>query len=128
VDSNSCLTMNCLNNMTTANENIGDVEIPLTETGITPLLPEIKQPLLKADNAELPPWMVKMVRRQDFLNRRYERAHNQFAKAYNDFLFAIDDINSESDTKFTFKQAVEEFQGHIADEGAVEEDDDNDED
>lgn len=77
-----------------------------------------------------PAWMVKMVRRQEQLNKRYELAHSQFATAYNDFLATIDEINIEHGTDFSFSQAVTEYQGYFAEDAfdEVEDDDEDDED
>jgi len=78
----------------------------------------------------LPAWLTKMVQRQQSLNKRYEFAHGQFATAYNDFLNAIDEINAEHGTEFTFQQAVTEYQGFFANDAPdeVEDDDEDDED
>jgi hypothetical protein len=69
--------------------------------------------------------MVKMVQRQQTLNKKYEFAHGQFAAAYNDFLAAIDEINIEHGTDFSFQQAVTEYQGFFAND-APDEDEDED--
>lgn len=124
--SNSYMETNSLNNTEVATVPITDVEIPLTETVpivVEPTIIPEQKPLEKKENVELPPWLNKMVKRQDFLNRKYEYAHDLFAKAYNDFLSAIEDINSENDTHFTFHQAASEFKGYMAPEIFEDEED-----
>ena len=75
-----------------------------------------------------PAWMLKMIQRQQTLNKRYEFAHGQFAAAYNDFLAAIDEINMEHGTDFSFQQAVTEYQGFFANDAPDEEDDEDEDD
>lgn len=108
---------------------ITEAEIPLTEevsiTTVAPTEPPIQ--MIQSGNAELPPWLKKMVKRQDYLNEKYEHAHALFAQAYNDFLQSIDEINFENDTRFTFHQAVKEYGGHWAADALSEmEEDDED--
>jgi len=86
------------------------------------------KPTVPTSVDELPLWMKKIVRRQSILNKKYEFAHGQFATAYNDFLSAIDEVNSEHDTEFTFEQAVEEYGGMFANDAPDEVEDDDDED
>lgn len=81
---------------------------------------------VKEPPAPMPLWMVKMAQRQQSLNKRYEFAHGQFAQAYNDFLMAIDEINAEHGTEFTFQQAVTEYQGYLANDAPEEMEDEED--
>jgi len=79
----------------------------------------------------LPPWLAKIVQRQGVLNRQYEAAHDKMVEAYNDFLSAIDEINEDYGTEFTFEQAAAEFQGEFAfplSDNAPPEDEEDDED
>ena len=78
----------------------------------------------KKPKSNLPPWLEKMVKRQDSLNEMYEVARGQFAQAFNKFLNYIDNINYSYGTEFSFQQAVEEYKGDIAD--VPDEDDDDD--
>ena len=97
---------------------------------IIPSKAEVK-PTTRQTAEPLPSWLTKMVHRQKTLNKKYEFAHGQFAAAYNDFLAAIDEINIEHGTDFSFQQAVTEYQGFFANdalEDAEDEDDDDDED
>ncbi len=92
------------------------------------VIPQATKPAVRP---AMPLWMVKMVHRQKTLNKKYEFAHGQFAAAYNDFLAAIDEINIEHGTDFSFQQAVTEYQGFFANdalEDVEDEDDDDDED
>lgn len=109
--------------------DVAEVEIPLTveiPIQVAPTAPPIQQSQRQPENAELPPWMMKMLKRQDFLNQKYEHAHALFAQAYNDFLSSIDEINFENDTRFTFHQAVKEYGGHFAADALIDEEDDED--
>lgn len=82
------------------------------------------QPIEKPKEVEeLPIWLQKMVRRQELLNKRYERARGEFAQAYNDFLMIIEETNDKYGTNFTFQQAIEEFGGDFADDAPGEDDD-----
>ncbi len=92
---------------------------------IIPSKAEVK-PTTRQTAEPLPSWLNKMVQRQQSLNKRYEFAHGQFAQAYNDFLMAIDEINAEHGTEFTFQQAVTEYQGFFAND--VPDDDEDEED
>ena len=74
----------------------------------------------KVDN-DIPEWMLKILRRQNLLNKRFELANSLFAQAYNDFLSSIQDINGEYGTDFSFDQAVKQFAGEYIDEGNIEE-------
>ncbi len=77
--------------------------------------------VLPTDTAEeMPDWLRKMVRRQQSLNKRYEDAHGQFANAYNEFLSTIEEINEQHGTTFSFQQAVTEYQGMFANDGIIE--------
>jgi len=76
----------------------------------------------KSEVEELPPWLQKMVCRQELLNKKYEKAHEEFAESYNECLMNIEEINDKYGTNFTFRQAAEEFLGEFAD------DDDGDDD
>lgn len=102
---------------------ITEAEIPLTQEVSATVNPSQSSQI--DNSAELPPWMKKMVKRQDFLNRKYEHAHALFATAYNEFLDAINEINFEHDTQFTFGQAVTEYQGRYAADALPEEDDED---
>jgi len=96
------------------NETVPVVVIPQAVT-VKPTTPTQK-----------PAWMVKMIQRQQQLNKKYEFAHGQFAAAYNDFLAAIDEINVEHGTDFSFQQAVTEYQGYFANDVPDEVEDDED--
>ncbi len=94
---------------------------------IIPSKAEVK--LTTRQTAEpLPSWLTKMVHRQQSLNKRYERAQGQFASAYNEFLMAIEEINEQHGTNFSFQQAATDYQGLFADGGTMDEDDEDDED
>jgi len=71
-----------------------------------------------------PVWLKKMIRRQQSLNKKYERAHGEFAQAYNEFLMTIDEINSEHGTEFDFQQAANEYDGLFANDASGETDED----
>ena len=73
----------------------------------TQVMVESKTEMLK----DTPNWLIKLVLRQDQLNRRYEKAHSKFAAVYNDFLSAMDEINAQFGTSFTIEQSLTEFQG-----------------
>ncbi len=93
---------------------------------IIPSKAEVK-PTTRQTAEPLPSWLTKMVQRQQSLNKKYEFAHGQFAAAYNEFLAAIDEINIEHGTDFSFQQAVTEYQGFFANDAPDEvEDDDED--
>jgi hypothetical protein len=81
----------------------------------------------KAPSPDFPAWIIKLLKRQDQLNKRYEKAHGKFAEAYNEFLVAVAEINEQSGTNFTLEQAMTEFQGEYAD-CACDDDEDEDED
>ncbi len=73
-------------------------------------------------------WLAKMIKRQEELDSLYDEAHNKLADAYNEFLMAIDEVNFEYGTEFTFQQAAIEFQGEFAFSETPIEDDEDDED
>ena len=77
----------------------------------------------KAQAPDFPAWIVKLLKRQDQLNKRYENAHGKFAEAYNEFLVTVSEINDQFGTAFTIEQALTEFQGLETDEGDDEGDD-----
>lgn len=72
-----------------------------------------------------PEWLVKLINRQNQLNKKYEKAHNEFAQAYNDFVDAVAEINDRNGTDFNLEQAMTEFEGFPVD---VDDDEDDDED
>jgi len=85
----------------------------------TQVMVESKTEMLK----DTPNWLIKLVLRQDQLNRRYEKAHSKFAVAYNDFISAMDEINDQFGTTFSLEQSLAEFQG-VETTADLEEDED----
>lgn len=77
----------------------------------------------KKEVEELPDWLQKMIRRQELLNKRYEKAHGEFVESYNEFLMIIEEINDKYGTQFTFQQSIEEFGGEPVDSGSDDDDD-----
>lgn len=80
---------------------------------------------------EQPEWIQKILCRHEELNSRYEHAHSILASAYNEFLSAIEEINMEHGTEFTFAQVIEDFKGEYAPnalEDITDDEDDEDED
>ena len=64
--------------------------------------------------SQLPSWLSKMTKRQQKLNKKYERAKGEVAQAYNELLMRIDEINENNGTSFSFSQVVNEYQGRYA--------------
>jgi len=81
----------------------------------------------RAPSPDFPAWIIKLLKRQDQLNKRYEKAHGKFAEAYNEFLGSMNEINDQFGTGFTLEQALSEFEGTEADDCGCD-DDDEDED
>jgi hypothetical protein len=79
----------------------------------------------KAPAPDFPAWIIKLLKRQDQLNKRYEKAHDKFAEAYNEFLGSIVEINEQFGTTFTLEQAAAEFEGMEADCGCDDDDEDD---
>lgn len=82
----------------------------------------------KASAPDFPAWIIKLLKRQDQLNKRYEKAHGKFAEAYNDFLGAVVEINDQFGTTFTLEEAVAEFEGQETDCACDDDDEDDDKD
>jgi hypothetical protein len=65
-------------------------------------------------DAPQPEWMLKIIKRQFRLAKKYHRARNLALEIYNIALDEIETINNESGTNFTLAKFLEEFQGYPA--------------
>lgn len=79
---------------------------------------------LKAKSGSSPAWLLKILKRHNVLNVRYEKAQERLAVAYAEFISNIDDVNLEYGTEFTAPQAVKAFDGVVTAADLEIEDDD----
>ncbi len=73
---------------------------------------------------ELPKWMGKIVKTQIRINKRYEKARQEFAEAWANFVGEVWEINATYNTDFQPEHAASEFEGQTIVSYADDDEDD----